>query len=135
MHKFKNKIALIGLIITSPLFAAEEGSRWSCEGVNAIGFYWQEGSWQNQAFAPSNYLFSVGSQGNGSLIFSGYQWSFSNCITSNILRCSTDVGNSFVMNLDTGAGAVSSIVAAALPPEEEEASTFMERIQCLRVES
>jgi len=126
------RIILLSLVLinTAASLAAEETSRWSCEGIGAIGFYWQDGIWQNQAYAPSNYLFTIGSGGTGVLVFAGYQWTFSNCVSSNIIRCSTDVGNAFVMNPETGEGAVSSIVAAALPPEEEEANTFMERIQC-----
>ncbi len=127
------KICLSLLVIALPVFAAEEDTSWSCEGVSSIGFYWQNGAWENQAFAPTTYLFTVGSGGNGTLIFSGYQWAFENCVSSNIVRCSTNVGNSIVMNLGTGEGAVSSIVAAAVPPENEEATTFMERIQCSRV--
>ncbi|NKB32157.1 MAG: hypothetical protein GKR91_03585 [Pseudomonadales bacterium] len=131
----KIKGVILTLICSIPVFAAENDNAWSCEGVSSIGFYWQEGNWQNQSYAPANYLFTIGSSGNASLIFSGYQWTFDDCISSNIIRCSTDLGNAIVMNLSTGQGAVSSIVAAAVPPEGEEANTFMERVQCNRIEN
>ncbi|MDD9889149.1 MAG: hypothetical protein OXU66_13895 [Gammaproteobacteria bacterium] len=127
------KICILILFVAIPVFAAEEGSSWTCEGVSSIGFYWRDGSWENQAFAPTNYLFTVGADRGGTLIFSGYQWTFDNCVSSNIVRCSTNVGNAIVMNLSTGEGAVSSIIATAVPPEGEEAQTFMERVQCTRV--
>ena len=124
------QICLLILIIGIPAYAAEEEVSWSCSGLSSIGFLWQNGNWQNQAYSPASYLLTIGSEGRASLIFSGYQWTFENCISSNILRCSTSVGNTIVVNLSTGEGAVSSIVAAALPPEDEEATTFMERIRC-----
>ena len=123
------------LLLSVSLNAAEENNSWSCEGVGSIGFLWQDGNWENQAFAPTSYLFTIGSGSNARLIFSGYQWTFDNCASSNIIRCSTNLGNAIVMNLQTGEGAISSIVAAAVPPADEAASTFMERVQCSRVDS
>ena len=131
----KVKLVLLALIVFPPVFAAEERNIWSCEGVSSIGFFWQGGSWSNQSYAPTNYFFTVGSGGDATLIFSGYQWTFENCVSSNIIRCSTDLGNAIVMNLSTGQGAVSSIVAAAVPPAGEDANTFMERVQCNQVEN
>ena len=128
------KIILVSLLFGVPICAAEEVGSWSCEGVSSIGFLWQNGSWQNQAYTPANYLLTIGSEGNASLIFSGYQWAFRDCVGDNIIRCSTDVGNVIVLNRNTGNGAVSSIVAAAAAPEDEEATTFMERVQCNKVE-
>ena len=131
----KIKLVLLALIVSPLVFAAEEQNIWSCEGISSIGFFWHAGRWQNQSYAPTNYLFTVGPRGNATLIFSGYQWAFENCVRSNIIRCSTDLGNAIVMNLATGQGAVSSIVAAAVPPAREDANTFMERVQCSQVEN
>ena len=128
-------IAGLVLILGFSLNAAEDNNSWSCAGIDSIGFLWQDGSWENQAFAPTTYLFTIGTSGNASLIFAGYQWTFDNCISSNIIRCSTNLGNAIVMNLQNGEGAVSSIVAAAVPPADEAASTFMERVECRRVNS
>ena len=126
-------IAVLSLLLGISVYAAEGNNSWSCEGVNSIGFLWQEGRWENQSFAPATYLFTIGSESSASLIFSGYQWVFENCTSSNIIRCSTNLGNAIVMSFQTGEGAVSSIVAASVPPADETASTFIERIQCSRV--
>ena len=106
------------LLISTLLAAAESRQVWSCEGVTSIGFKWENGSWENSSFYPTNYLFTIGAGGDAAtLVFQGYQWTFSDCRLSNVALCTSSVGNSIMMNLTTGRGAVASIVATAVPPE------------------
>ena len=122
------------LLISTLLTAAEARQTWSCEGINSTGFKWEDDTWETFNFFPTNYYLTIGAGGTAAtLVFDGNQWSFSDCVNSNVLLCTSRVGNTFIMNLTTGQGAVSSIVSTAVPPEGDIASSFIERIQCSKV--
>ena len=127
-------ICLGVLLVVSTLSSAEDSqTKWSCAGVSSIGFKWENGNWEDSSFFPTNYLFTIATgSGAATLMFEGYQWSFSNCRLSNVALCTSSQGNSIIMNLTTGQGAVSSIVATAVPPDGAVANSYIERIQCSR---
>ena len=122
------------LLISTLCTAAVPRQAWSCEGIKSTGFKWEDDNWETFNFFPTNYLLTIGEGGTAAtVVFDGHQWSFSNCVHSNVVLCTSRVGNTLIMNLATGQGAVSSIVAIALPPDGDIASSFIERIQCAKV--
>ena len=122
------------LLISTVSAAAVPRQVWSCEGINSTGFKWENDNWETFNFFPTNYLLTIGEGGTAAtLLFDGHQWSFSDCVHSNVALCTSRVGNTLILNLATGQGAVSSIVATALPPDGDIASSFIERIQYTKV--